>query len=359
MNDSGQACFGADSLPAAPGFEHLTDVIDVTLLMHKAMKRAVDSVEHCISMVNGVRIPRCLAILGESGVGKTTVVDEVERRYPIEHTAEGTMQRIVRVEIGALPSPKSLPAWTLAAMGYPTPWSGSAEFLTWALYKLAKRIGTKAFVFDEGQHFVEKDTEEMLRLRANWFKKLADETKTVVVLVGLEQLVSIFQQDPQIRGRFKPPVVLPRFNWADAHDRDEFIKILYGFDQAMRAHFDLPSLVTPEMAWHCYGTCGGLMRPLWVTLRAAVHKACARGSKVLRLEDFAEASREEVFDVEDLTGMPRPFTREFNPIPTIEILAEVAKIGVRKEELGTGIGRRALRKRGVRGLYPTSAGGEA
>jgi Cdc6-like AAA superfamily ATPase len=200
--------------PAKPGFEHLFDLIDETFLMHQAMREAIDAVESCIAMVDGRRIPPNVAILGESGVGKSTVIDEMERRYPPSETEEGTIRQVVRVEIEEVPGTRSLPAWTLRALGFPTPWKGSNGELTMSVHDLAKEVGVKVFVFDEVQHFVERDSDETLQKRANWFKRLTDETKASVVLVGLPHTVGLFHRDPQLKGRFRAPIVLPRFNWA-------------------------------------------------------------------------------------------------------------------------------------------------
>lgn len=198
------------------------------------------------------------------------------------------------------------------------------------------------FMFDEVQHFVEKEKGPTLIKRANWFKRLTDGTKVALVLCGKPSLLSLTAADDQLRGRCETPIILSRFDWTVPAQKEEFLRILYGFDRGVRKHFDMPSLIDPGMQFRCYCACGGLMRPLARTLRGVIREACKKGSRVITLEDLAAANCRQVADIGALPLSDRPFSREFHPEPTERMLKVFSRVGSRVEESVEGTTNRPV-----------------
>lgn len=333
-------------MKAKPGFEDLWNLVDELLIPHQQAKHALEVIEDCIDSVDGITVPQNAVIAGESGVGKSTLIEVIKRQNPEYEADERTVRPVVVVEVDEGLGKRNLPAWTLKALGDPRPTKGTEVDMTNRVFDLATAEGVKLFMFDEVQHFVEKEKGETLRRRANWFKRLTDRTKAAIVLSGLPSLLSLTAADDQLRGRFQTPIILPRFDWTSPAQKEEFLKILYGFDRGIRQHFDMPSLVDPSMQFRCYCACGGLMRPLARTLRAAVRKACKNGSRVITLEDLAEANCSQVADIGALAQLERPFTRGFHPEPTEKLLGTLLKVGSGVDSTGGTTNRPVSSKKG-------------
>ena len=329
-------------MSAKPGFEHLWNLVDELLIIHQGAQHALELIEDCIASFDGVTAPQNCVIVGESGVGKSTLIEVIKRRYPEYETDERTVRPVVVVEVDEVLGTRNLPAWTLQALGDPRATKGTELDMTNRVFQLAKGQEVKLFVFDEVQQFVEKDKGDRLLRRANWFKRLTDRTRASIALCGLPSILGLTAADPQIRGRFETEIVLPRFDWRSAALKEEFLKTLYGFDMGIRQHFDMPSLVDPGMQFRCYCACGGLMRPLARTLRGAVREACKKGSKVITLEDLAAANCRQVADIGKLRPSARPFSREFRCEPTDRLLETYSRIGLRDQESTEGTTKRPV-----------------
>ena len=314
-------------MSATPGFKHLWNLVDELLILHQGAQHALEAIEDCMASADGVMAPQNAVIAGESGVGKSTLIEVVKRRYPEYETQERTVRPVVVVEVDEVLGTRNLPAWTLKALGDPRPTRGTELDMTNRVYDLAIGQDVKLFMFDEVQHFVEKEKGEALMRRANWFKRLTDKTKAAIVLCGLPSLLGLTAADPQIRGRCGTPIILSRFDWKVPAQQEEFLKILSAFDAGVRQHFDMPSLVEPDMAFRCYCSCGGLMRPLARTLRAAVRAACKKGSSVITLEDLAAANAKVVADIGKLVPSNRPFSRQFFSEQRGGLLENFATVG--------------------------------
>jgi hypothetical protein len=142
---------------------------------------------------------------------------------------------------------------------------------------------------------------------------------------------------------------MPRFDWRDDEQREEFIGILGAFQDSIGSAFDMPRLDSQEMAFRCYCGTGGLIGYLTKFLRQAVWNALDAESKTIGLAGLLKAHDEAVWAKDGLVSFQSPFAKGFSTTPTDDLIARIKRIGTPADELPAPAQRRK-RAPGVPGL---------
>ena len=91
------------------------------IVLHPRFREAVGLLDRCHRGSQQGGEPVCGAILGSSGVGKTSVVDHYCRLRPTQETDHGTRQPVLKVTLQPDVRPKGIAADLLLALGDPAP----------------------------------------------------------------------------------------------------------------------------------------------------------------------------------------------------------------------------------------------
>ena len=201
-------------------------------------------------------------------------------------------------------------------------------------------------MIDEFQHFYDKGSHKVMHHVADWLKILADDSKVALIVAGLPSCQAVLDQNEQLSGRFLAPILMPRFDWKNETHREEFSGILGAFQESLGEHFDMPALDSLDMAFRCYCGTGGLIGYLAKFLRQAVWNAIDGKRRSISLEDLAHAHDESVWSKEGFANVISPFTRDFAPQPTEELLTKIQRVGTPDFETippkkRTGLSRRS------------------
>lgn len=302
-------------------------VVDSTLVPHVAFEIASRRLEQCFRHASESSEPICLAIVGESRTGKTRVLEECCARHPVERCRDGLQVPILRVKTPSKPTVKGLAELMLHAFKDPLFDKGTENVKTIRLLKYFKECRTTMFMIDEFQHFYDKGSHKVMHHVADWLKILVDDSKVALVVAGLPSCQTVLEQNEQLCGRFLSPVYMPRFDWTQEKDREEFTDILGAFHESLSRHFNLPLLDSPEMAFRCYCGTGGLIGYLSKFLRQLVWNALESNDTTIALEDFAKAHDEAVWSKNGLREIPSPFTKEFSAMPSDDLIARIKTLG--------------------------------
>ena len=89
------------------------------IILHPRFREAVDLLGRCHQGSQQAREPYCGAVLGASGVGKTSVVDHYLRQHPSQETDTSTRQPVLKVTLQPNASPKGIAADLLLAAKTP------------------------------------------------------------------------------------------------------------------------------------------------------------------------------------------------------------------------------------------------
>lgn len=310
----------------------LYSLVDATLIPHTTFLHAFKRIEQCFAAMDQSTDPVGLAILGESRTGKSRVLEHFELSHQTSRNSEGVVAPFLRIRVPSKPTVKGLCELLLHKLGDPLFEKGTEITKTLRLIKLLTQAQTRILALDEFQHFYDKTTHRVQHHVSDWLKVLVDEAQIGLVVTGLPSCVSIIQQNEQLNGRFMGPAYLHRFDWTVDEQRNDFVAILAGMQQAL-AMFELPDLASDQMAFRFYCATGGLIGYLAKILKQAVWDSLDAETTKIPLTALADAFEEAVIsDRPDLKALPNPFKAEFQSVLDPALLALVRIIGTPKLE---------------------------
>lgn len=314
---------------------NIRNIVESTLVPHTAFEDATRRLEQCFTYADEASEPICIALVGESRTGKSRALEECYRRNPKIRTPDGLSVPILRVKTPSKPTVIGLAELMLRAMDDPKWSAGTENDKTLRLGTLMSNAGTMMVMIDEFQHFYDKGTHKVMHHVADWLKILVEDCKVALVVAGLPTCRAVLDQNEQLAGRFLSPIFMPRFDWRDDEQREEFIAILGAFHESLSQHFDIPALDGTDLAFRCYCGTGGLIGYLTKFLRQAVWNALDSGNKIIGLTELLHAHKQAVWIKDGPLSLPSPFTKAFSTEPTDDLLTRVRCIGTPTEEAVT------------------------
>lgn len=321
-NDSTQ--MGKDSLNNSKKF----NLIDQLFIPHTAVVEAIERIEQCFEVSANALEPVCMMLIGESRTGKTRVFEFITSRHPKRRCDEGLIVPVLKVTTPSNPTVKGLAEVLLRQLGDPLPGKGTETNMTSRLITLLQAAKVRMTIVDEFQHFYDKQSNKVMHHVADWLKTVIDESKVSLIVGGLPSCQTVINQNEQLAGRFLGQIRMPRFNWLDDNDRDEFIGILSAFQQAL-PDYHLPDLTSDEMAFRFYCATGGLIGYLVKILRQALWNAVFSGNRIMDLKALKIAHQKAVY-TDSSVKLIAAFDHGFTTIVTDELLANVSSVGLPK-----------------------------
>jgi len=301
-------------------------IIEGLIVPHAAFVEAQQQLELFFKYAAEKAEAEGLAILGESGTGKTSLLDSFAALHPRRRTPSGIECPILRATVPSAPTVKSLAGVLLAAIGAEDHSKGTEHELTSRLKKVIIETGTLVVVIDEFQHFIDRNKRKIMREVADWLKVLIDDTRTTLVVAGLPACRLVIDENEQLARRFSAAIELPRFKWQTPTQRKQFGGIVISFDEELRKRYDLPNLRNDEMLSHLYGASGGLIGYLVKILVQTVRTAEVTKSRTIHLADFANAYKRALWSRQWPQGTPAPFDPKFRlDKVTLQIVGTIGK----------------------------------
>lgn len=318
------------------------NIVDKILVPHTAMENAVKRIEQCFKASHTSAEPICIGLIGPSRTGKSRVLEFVEKRHPKKRFDDGLRVPILKVKTPSNPTTKGLAEVMLRAIGDPNPGKGTETNMTDRLITLLDEAETKMLMVDEFQHFYDKKSHKVMHHVADWLKLMVDESQVALVVSGLASCQAVLNQNEQLAGRFLSPIRMPRFNWLNENDRNEFTAILGAFQEGLEK-FDMPDLSNDEMAFRFYCASGGLIGYVAKILRQSVWNAIDDQNTSISMKDLSRAHKMSVYSDEKAHDLPLPFNRDFSTQITTSLLQRIDAIGTASpDELPRNRGRSSV-----------------
>jgi len=188
---------------------------------------AIQRLERLLNAPERERMP-CLAMHGDSNIGKTLIVSKLRREHPsIFDALKGVERRqIVAMQMPATPDQHRFYAALLFELGAPHSATASLSALERLARDLLRRIGPRLLIVDEVHHLLAGGHREQ-RASLNLLKYLANDLKLSVVVVGTSDALLALETDAQMRSRFTP-FEIPR--WRES---EEFRRLLGAFERVL------------------------------------------------------------------------------------------------------------------------------
>jgi Cdc6-like AAA superfamily ATPase len=258
--------------------------------------------------------PEHLTLLGESGVGKSTLLVKYRDEHPVIEHEELTEVPVLYVAIGPSPTPRALASAILRALGDPKCDVGKEVDLTYRLLHLIKLCRVRLVIIDEVNHLIDSGGEKTHHVAADWLKRLVDATRVSFVLSGVPRTLRLLEKNDQLRSRFREVIAIERFS-VEGSAKLEFRGALRAFKEHLRG---LPALDISgaDMADQFAFATDGRLRDIRRLLVRAVELAYREPQPRLTDGILAEAFRTVIYP-----GAPdkrNPFHRKFDGLPLVK-----------------------------------------
>jgi len=280
------------------------------LVLHPRFRDAVSLLERCHRSLTTATEPACGALLGASGVGKTSVVDHYAKLHPTSETETGIRRPILKVTLQPEARPKGIAADLLLALGDPAWSSGTVQTLTNRAVKLLHRCGVELIVFDEFHHLFDLDRAKVMTKASQWLKVLIVNTRLPVVVCGMPEAEHVLRAEHTER-RFKERLTLRCFNWRTPAGRQEFCGLLKRLDGALPLA-ESSELADPAMAGRLFLGSRGVPDYLMTLIREGVTEALGRKRERIELSDFARVYAQKLAWQRVLAEQANPFIGELD-----------------------------------------------
>jgi hypothetical protein len=306
--------------------------VERIIVPHEAFKQGRTLLDQLYKYASGGSDAEGIAILGESGTGKTTLLKQFIADHKLKRGDDGVEGHVLYASVPSTPTVGGLAGVMLQALGTED-WDRGTEIQkTQRLTKLIDEVGILVIVIDEFNHFIERRSGKVLMYQtADWLKKLIDDTGRTLVVSGLPSCRAVIDQNEQLTRRFLAPIQLPRFSWNDKEQRKQFQIILKAFYKEVAKEYSTPEYFSNGMAFRFYCATGGLIGYVSKLLKQALRNAIMAGSQSIELDGLHEAFLQTVWRSAQTKDLPRPFEEGFTPAETVDLLERVARIGVRVE----------------------------
>ncbi len=271
---------------------------------------------------------RGLAIIGESGTGKTSLINHFVSTHPEYRDKEGAKVHIVSAMVPPKPTVKGLAELILFYLGDPLFDKGTESSKTLRLITLLKGASTKMLVLDEFQHFVDQGSSKIQHHVADWLKMVVDESEVCLVVTGLPYCIHVIQTNSQLKRRIQKPILLPRFDWMIDSHREQFIAIIDAMRESMTG-MEFPDLTDEGMAFRFYCATGGLIGRLANLFIEVAQNAFDNKKWGITLPALKKAANDASYDL--LNDMINPFDKKASTEATDEIISMVKRIGIKEE----------------------------
>ncbi len=314
-------------------------VVGRILIPHSAFERVDNRLEQLFFFAQQTEGAEGAALLGESGTGKTTLLENFRAKHKPHREEDGMEVPVLSASVPSSPTVRGLAGEMLRAFEAPDWDKGTEMQMTRRLQVLMKSAKTRMVMIDEFNHFYDRGKNKIMYNVADWLKKFIDDTKATLVVAGLPACKIVVNQNEQLARRFSAPLELPRFDWRNIDERGQFKGILEALHAELSKTYRIPILHSEQMAFRFFCATGGLIGYLSKILCQAERNAIYASKDSILLEDINAAHLQAIWSREALPGLPKPFESGFVALENIELLNCVFQIGRPSETLTERVSR--------------------
>jgi hypothetical protein len=306
-------------------------------VQHPMFHSILDEIEFYISEYEpeGTAPPPCVAIVGPTGVGKSTLFRKLQALYPRVKDARKVTKPdgsvyvcdyvpIVFIKVPEKISRKDIAGMVLRELGHPRWNKGAGSEKTKRINQLLKMAGTRALIFDEAQRVVDRTGFLTAHEFIDWIEGCHEEGRAAYFFFGLPRTADLFSQDAQIDRRWLSELEMLPYSWGydgdeDLSGRDNFKGLLVALVNESPVPFS-PDLCCEDddtakrFIYASRGIPGDLKEKLFETAMTVVtqRRRCGRNAPCIDLEILEEAYKKAFMRRIKAEGHFNPFSMQWD-----------------------------------------------
>lgn len=322
-------------------------------IAYPRLTKLLEKIKHCHQYSKIAAEPECMFISGSAGTGKTTLYEYYERRYPRKLNKNGVNIPVLSATVPQRATEKTLVSELLKRAGDPAAEKGSAYSQTSRLKIFMNGCGIEIVFLDEFQHFVDRDSEKILKNVSDWLKNLINATRKPIILIAQPYAEEVLDApgNEQLQRRFLLRETLEPFGWindrkSDSKQNDkknEFRAFLAAVDEQL-PFIKRSNLSDPTIAFRFFCGTNGRISKVMSIVRKATELALDHSLQALNLDVLAEAYEERLRKTQ--TDRPNPFIYDQTKLEIIPFKEDIPQFirerEVKKEERASDV----LKKKG-------------
>lgn len=289
---------------------------------HPKAKEILNEIEKCHHSKVYAKEPRCMALTGETGSGKTTLIEQYMLQHPPSETAKSTSIPIFKSVIQPNTSITDFIITVLKSLISSVTNiredDVNDEFLKGRLPTLRKRLyryileaNVKIVILDEFQHLISSTDDKVLNAIADTIKTLIIEAKVPVILVGTTVANQVFLANKEMTRRISNRITLGPFSISNEQEMKTFRKFLASVDKLLPFN-TYSDLATVEMSYRFFAASNGYIDDVMRIIVDAGYLAIEEGSENIKIEHFTNAF--ESNSGQNHTAIGNPFSSNYSEL---------------------------------------------
>lgn len=284
--------------------------LDKLLIMHSDFTIAYEGIMRCVKMSQFTREPVGCMLLGDGGMGKTSlaraVIQMMQRSTQISDDLEAD---IVPAFYTSFKSSRNLGALTsdiLGKLNDPYPDTGTATSKARRVTTLLQNCQTKILLIDELhdlQNIKSKRKEDRTAF-LQWLKEICNDGGPAVCLMGIPTCQGIFGNDIQMNRRFKNIFFIRELTPAIDERKSTlsiFLKSAASKVLEKTSITSVPPLHSHENSLRVYAACSGNLDYTMSLIKQTLLSVLLEGRTTILLEDFANTWDSGLFSATTIT----------------------------------------------------------
>lgn len=197
---------------------------------HRQYKQSLDTLVEEIDRVLVGGSPFIFPLIGDSRVGKTALLADIESLYT-KCISDSGHRRVLRTSMPAAASIESLAISIIhTIVGQFEIKGNTSKILNQARGTMVK-AGVKVLMIDEVNHLIEKRSTQRAQTKGNraaadWMKELLDQGGVSIVIAGLTHVTRMYSDNDQLENRGLKGARIHPYSWSAGEDRKEFQSLI-------------------------------------------------------------------------------------------------------------------------------------
>ncbi len=158
-----------------------------TVIRYPRFKELQRMIRECQELSKIAGEPQCFVFTGVTGSGKSTLIQDIARGYPVVETKDGLQIPFFVLETPSPVTVKGMAAAMLEKLGDPAAHRGSLWSMNFRLRNLMRDCGVEIAILDDFHHLFDPSTDRVLSEVSDWLKWLIKETRIPFGVIGVEE----------------------------------------------------------------------------------------------------------------------------------------------------------------------------